>query len=81
MLVESTPGLSEYVCNVPDNGSGTVNVPLEGCVYVNPTEFHMIVDGLPPGTELVVGVAHHNFTDITHTPGGIFPSGEIETAL
>jgi hypothetical protein len=82
-------GCSSYVscntecpteCNLPDNGNGTVDVPPNDCIYLTPNEFHMVVDGLPPGTELKVGAVHHSFTNITRTPGGVFgPDGETET--
>lgn len=68
----------ESVCNLPDPGSGTVDLPPDGCTYLSPANFHVIVDSLPPGTELQVNVAHASFTNITRTPGGSL-GGETET--
>ena len=48
-------------CEVPDNGSGTVTLPPMGCGYVSPTDYHMIVNGLPPGTTIIVGIEHARF--------------------
>jgi hypothetical protein len=48
-------------CIVPDNGTGTVTMPPANCPYVSPTDFHVIVDGLPAGTTIVVGVQHEGF--------------------
>ena len=39
-------------CVVTDNGSGTVTLPPAGCEYLSPTDVHMIIDGLPPGTTI-----------------------------
>jgi hypothetical protein len=67
------------MCVPPDNGSGTVDLPPvgDGCDYLTPDAFHMIVDGLPPGTDIRVGVIHGGFTNITRTSGGTL-GGEIE---
>ena len=43
------PALAAAVpCVVPDNGSGTVDLPPAGCGYLSPADVHMIIDGLPP---------------------------------
>jgi hypothetical protein len=66
-------------CVVPDDGSGTVLLPPAGCPYLSPTEFHMIVDGLPAGTTIIVGAAHRPFDSTRVTvPGGSL-GGDIET--
>ena len=59
-------------CEVPDNGTGTVTLPPAGCGYVSPTDFHMIVDGLPPGTTIIVGAEHSRFVcgAACEIPGG-----------
>jgi hypothetical protein len=58
---------------------GTINLPPEGalCEYLTETDVHMIIDGLPPGTEVKVGVVHGGFTAISRSAGGVL-SGEIE---
>ncbi|MGB0716938.1 MAG: hypothetical protein ACPGXK_13735, partial [Phycisphaerae bacterium] len=48
-------------CVVQDNGTGTVTLPPEGCAYLSPDEFHMIVDGLPAGTEIILEPIHRDF--------------------
>ncbi len=62
------------------NIDGSVNLPPEGaaCEYLSETDVHMIIDGLPPGTEVKVSVLHGGFTSISRNPGGVL-GGEIET--
>jgi hypothetical protein len=64
-------------CIVTDNGSGTVDLPPNNCGYVSPADFHMIINGLPPGTTINVGVEHEKFLNVIHTPGGPL-GGEVE---
>jgi hypothetical protein len=45
-------------CALPDNGSGTVDLPPAGCSYLSPDEFHEIVNGLPPGTTINIAPEH-----------------------
>ncbi len=72
-----TPSLAlASQCFQPD-ASGTVSLPPAGCPYVSPTDFHVIVNGLPPGTTIKVGVEHSRFLNVTHTPGGSL-GGEVE---
>ncbi len=74
------------VCILPDNGSGTVNLP-PACStgYISPEDFHLILDGLPPNTTIRVRLAHRQFTNIVRTPclaedpECFFPGGQIET--
>ena len=40
-------------CIVPEDSTGSVSLPPEGCAYLSPTEVHMIIDGLPAGTEIM----------------------------
>jgi hypothetical protein len=48
-------------CEVPDNGSGTAKLPPPGCPYLSPDQVHMIIDGLPSGTTIELGVTHQQF--------------------
>lgn len=69
-------------CIVPDDGSGTVSLPPVGCAYLSPDEVHMIIDGLPPGTEIILDTIHLDFIcegNPNHcgNPGGNL-GGEIE---
>jgi hypothetical protein len=48
-------------CEVADNGGGTVTLPPAGCEYLSPSDVHMILNGLPPGTTLELGAAHKGF--------------------
>jgi hypothetical protein len=68
---------SALPCVQPDAG-GTVFLPPAGCPYLSPTQVHMIINGLPPGTTIQVGAQHRDFFNITHMPGGSL-FGEIET--
>jgi hypothetical protein len=65
------PGLAAATpCVVPNTGGGTVSLPPAGCGYVSPSDLHVILDGLPPGDTIKIGVEHERFFNITHTPGG-----------
>ena len=71
-------------CNVPDNGSGTVTLPPAGCQYLSPNQVHMIINGLPPGTTIILGPSHREFfcrqgtgTGPCIVPGGPL-GGEVE---
>jgi len=51
--VEYLPALDcPSACLLPDNGTGTVTLPTNGCEYASPDETFMIIDGLPPGTTI-----------------------------
>jgi hypothetical protein len=77
LAVISVPALHAGPCVVSDNGTGTVNLPPSNCGYVSPADFHMIVNGLPAGTHINVGVEHSRFFNVTNTPGGPL-GGEVE---
>jgi len=64
-------------CTVVDNGTGTVDLPPQGCGYVSPTQLHQMIDGLPPGTTIQVAAEHRGFAGVSATPGGAL-GGEIE---
>jgi hypothetical protein len=64
-------------CEVPDNGGGTVDLPPAGCGYVSPDDLHMMIDGLPPGTEIHISAEHSKFFNVTQFPGGDL-GGEVE---
>lgn len=64
-------------CTVVDNGTGTVDLPPDGCGYVSPADLHMMIDGLPPGTEIHVAAEHDRFFNVSHVPGGPL-GGEVE---
>jgi hypothetical protein len=64
-------------CTVVDNGTGTVDLPPDGCGYVSPQDLHMMIDGLPPGTEVNIGVEHRGFFNVVRQPGGPL-GGETE---
>ncbi|MCH7813193.1 MAG: hypothetical protein IID40_04140 [Planctomycetes bacterium] len=65
-----TPGTGG--CVVPDtSGGGTINLPPDGCDYLSPDEFHLIVpDSVPAGTTIEVDASHHGFLccDVTCPP-------------
>ncbi|MCP3958608.1 MAG: hypothetical protein GY719_12215 [bacterium] len=68
-------------CVVVDDGTGTVELPPPGCDYLSPQEVHMIIDGLPPGTEIELDPRHTAFLCEDPTgcgePGGSL-GGEVE---
>ena len=53
---------SATICIVPDNGSGTANLP-PNCSsgYLSPSDVHMIINGLPPPQTIDIGVEHSDF--------------------
>lgn len=38
--------------------------------YLSPSDVHTIINGLPPGTEILLGAEHSDFFNITRSPGG-----------
>jgi hypothetical protein len=55
-----------------------VQLPPNGCSgYVSPTDLHMMIDGLPPGTTIEVDARHADFFNVTRSPGGTL-GGEVE---
>jgi hypothetical protein len=48
-------------CQVPDNGTGTVDLPPMGCGYLSPSDVHQIIAGLPPGTTINLAPQHERF--------------------
>ena len=76
VVIAFVPSAVAQPCVVPDNGDGTVNLPPDGCPYLSPDEFHVIVDGLPAGTTITIDPIHAQFFNIirNETPDG----GEIE---
>jgi hypothetical protein len=67
-------------CIVPDNGTGTIDLPPEDCEYAGPApeDLWMIIDGLPPGTTIEMEGILKNWDNVTRTSGGTL-SGEIDT--
>lgn len=57
-------------CTVVDNGSGTIDLPPQGCGYVSPSDLHEMINGLPPGTTINIAAEHSDFFNVTHGPGG-----------
>ncbi len=66
-------------CNVADNGTGTVTLPPAGCQYLSPNQVHMIINGLPPGTTIILGPSHRDFfcRQSTSTGPCILPGGPL----
>ncbi len=77
LTATAQPALAQP-CVVPDNGAGTVDLPPQGCGYVSPSDLHEMINGLPPGTKVRVGVEHSDFFQVTRTPGGTL-GGERES--
>ncbi|UCE67455.1 MAG: IPTL-CTERM sorting domain-containing protein [Candidatus Zixiibacteriota bacterium] len=49
-----------WTCIAPDNGTGTVDLPVE-CPYYAPLEPMNIINGLPPGTTIELVPTFYNF--------------------
>lgn len=58
VLAVAAPVAAQDPCVEPDNGSGTVTLPPEGCEYLSPAQVHMIIDGLPDGTTIILKPIH-----------------------
>lgn len=48
-------------CKEPDNGTGTVSLPPEGCEYLTGDQVHEIIAGLPAGTTIKLAPIHERF--------------------
>jgi hypothetical protein len=72
---------AQTACFQPDNGTGTVTLPPAGCQYLSPSQVHMIINGLPPGTTIILAPIHQNFicrqTGTCNVAGGPL-GGEVE---
>ena len=66
-----------YACEVPDNGTGTADLPPQGCSYECQDGIYHIIDGLPPGTEILINGMIDQFFNVLTFPGGT-QGGEIE---
>jgi len=64
-------------CVVPDNGSGTADLPPSGCQYQSPDEKWMITGGLPPGTTIEMDGILEDFYNVVTGSGGSL-GGEYE---
>jgi len=76
LVVIAGPAVAQFAgpCEVPDNGTGTVDLPPIGCGYLSPTGFHEIVDGLPAGTTINIAPEHKFFVcgaQGCELPGGV----------
>jgi hypothetical protein len=73
MLAFASAALAE-VCEVADNGSGTVTLPPTSAScpdgYVSESGPFKIIEGLPPGTTIELDPKHKNFSSIVSGPGG-----------
>jgi hypothetical protein len=52
LLVFTQIGMAGSPCIVPDDGSGTAELPPMGCEYVTADDVFKIIEGLPPGTTI-----------------------------
>jgi len=52
LVLGSTPAAFAQSCVVPDDGTGTVNLPPMSCSYHSPDDVWLIVDGLPAGATI-----------------------------
>src|SRR5438552_4994356 len=75
------PALAGATPCVVSGSGGTVSLPPTGCGYVSPSDVHMIINGLPPGTTINIGIEHEKFFNVTHAPGGSLRSEEHTSEL
>lgn len=62
------------ICTI---GPGAALPPVCSTGYLSPQDVHMIIDGLPAGTTILVGAEHFEFFNIVSGPGGNL-GGEFE---
>lgn len=77
----SEVGSGSY-CVLPDNDTGTADLPPIGCEYTSPDEKFMIIDGLPVNTTIEMEGTHKDFIcceDICQLCSVPIPPGECET--
>lgn len=70
-----------HPCLVPDDGTGTAELPPPDCEYTSPGAVHLIIDGLPPGTEIELSPRYRGFfcpSGVCGVPGGNL-GGEVES--
>jgi hypothetical protein len=80
LSLTAAAGAASAPCVMPDNGGGTVTLPPAGCQYLSPSQVHMIIAGLPPGTTIILAPIHRDFicrTGPCHVSGGPL-GGEVE---
>lgn len=70
-------GIASPQCVIPDNGTGTGDLPPNLCAYDDDTDTFKIIDGLPPGTEIHSDGQIEQFFNVLRNPGGSL-GGEIE---
>lgn len=70
-------GLASPVCVIPDNGSGTGDLPPVGCAYDDDTDTFKILNGLLPAGELHIDGRFESFLGIVRAAGGSL-GGETE---
>ena len=64
-------------CVIPDNGTGTADLPPLGCQYQSLDDVWYIIDGLLPGDTIEIDAIIGNFFNITETPGGTL-GGDVQ---
>jgi hypothetical protein len=75
LMALATPA-SAVVCTIGPAGDLPPNC-IGGGGYLSPNDVHMIIDGLPPGTTIMLGAEHSDFFNVVRMPDGM--GGEIET--
>ncbi|MFQ5601205.1 MAG: IPTL-CTERM sorting domain-containing protein [Candidatus Krumholzibacteriia bacterium] len=79
IAIAASGALAQGPCEVPDNGTGTVDLPPPGCPYLSPAEFHEIVNGLMAlPAEQRPKLIHSRFINVQAGPGGNL-GGEVES--
>jgi len=66
-------------CIVPDNGTGTIDLPPEDCEYAgpDPADIWMIVNGFPPGDTIEMEGILMDWYNVTRRSGGKL-AGEVQ---
>ncbi|MCP3981949.1 MAG: hypothetical protein GY716_21815 [bacterium] len=64
VALTALPSMAQAPCVVPDNGTGTVHLPPQGCGYVSPDEFHVLLEGVPSDAKITIDASHEKFFQV-----------------
>ncbi len=77
LVLATGAAYAQTPCNEPSNTMGTVTLPPAGCEYLSPTQVHMIINGLPAGTTIILAPIHRDFICRQSSPPCTVPGGPL----
>lgn len=81
LVLAANPAFSQFLdaCIAPDNGTGTVTMPPEGCRYRQTQSVFILADGLPAGT--IVEMTLVDWVTFCRSPAGTGPCSVVNGGL